>query len=254
MLFLTDPHVLQPGPCSRPHSSSSASVQLADTQLNSAVSSLLHSAHQYMAVALAPSSRSSYSSAWSTNSTFCAQNQISPTIFNQVHLLAFVAFLRDTLKPAPSTIRTHISGIQYQYCLMSITSTPMLSIPLVYMCAGMQPFSSHGAVLQGAGSPSEAYFPGLGPGLNALCRCISGSPAESEGTPGYNCSFTVHALCLACWLYPNSTLTLTGLGSSPRSSLLNISLFPGPCRYLSIPGLRSRASPLPQGRLLVTGT
>ncbi|MGH0135539.1 UNVERIFIED_CONTAM: hypothetical protein FKN15_019922 [Acipenser sinensis] len=56
------------------------------------------------------------------------------------------------------------------------------------------------------------------------CIPFPGSSTESEETPGHNCSFATHALCLACWLYPNPTLTLPGLGSSPCSGLLNISL------------------------------
>ncbi|MGH0138800.1 UNVERIFIED_CONTAM: hypothetical protein FKN15_019528 [Acipenser sinensis] len=41
--------------------------------------------------------------------------------------------LRDTLKLAPSTISMYISGIEYQYRLMSIPSPPLFSIPVIYL-------------------------------------------------------------------------------------------------------------------------
>ncbi|MGH0142198.1 UNVERIFIED_CONTAM: hypothetical protein FKN15_003971 [Acipenser sinensis] len=76
----------------------------------------LQSAQRYMAAALAPTTRSSYTTGWSTFSTFCTQNHIHPIPFNQDCIVAFIVHAID-LHLAPSTIKSYISGIQYSYRL-----------------------------------------------------------------------------------------------------------------------------------------
>ncbi|MGH0174572.1 UNVERIFIED_CONTAM: hypothetical protein FKN15_068334 [Acipenser sinensis] len=93
--------------CSLPYPS--PGVTSTNPGLNSSLSSLLSSAWQYMSVALAPSTISSYSTAWSAFSRFCAQNQISPTSFNQNWILAVIVYLRDILHLSPSSIKSLVS-------------------------------------------------------------------------------------------------------------------------------------------------
>ncbi|MGH0139541.1 UNVERIFIED_CONTAM: hypothetical protein FKN15_005459 [Acipenser sinensis] len=79
--------------------------------------------------ALAPSTRSSYSTAWSSFTNFCEQNRISYTSYNLQLLLAFIAHLRLSLRLAPSSIRCYLAGIQYQFRLQSIPSPLLSSVP-----------------------------------------------------------------------------------------------------------------------------
>ncbi|MGH0154667.1 UNVERIFIED_CONTAM: hypothetical protein FKN15_048037 [Acipenser sinensis] len=79
--------------------------------------------------ALAPSTRSSYSTAWSSFTNFCEQNQISYTSYNLQLLLAFIAHLRLSLRLAPSSIKMLPAGIQYQFRLQSIPSPLLSSVP-----------------------------------------------------------------------------------------------------------------------------
>lgn len=84
-----------------------------------------------MASALAPSTRSSYSTGWACYVTFCLQSRINPTPFNQDWIMAFIVHAKDSLHLAPATIRLYLSGIQHQFRLMSINSPTLLSIPAV---------------------------------------------------------------------------------------------------------------------------
>ncbi|MGH0160067.1 UNVERIFIED_CONTAM: hypothetical protein FKN15_053966 [Acipenser sinensis] len=79
--------------------------------------------------ALAPSTRSSYSTAWSSFTNFCEQNRISYTSYNLQLLLAFIAHLRLSLRLAPSSITCYLAGIQYQFRLQSIPSPLLSSVP-----------------------------------------------------------------------------------------------------------------------------
>ncbi|MGH0157107.1 UNVERIFIED_CONTAM: hypothetical protein FKN15_032860 [Acipenser sinensis] len=66
-----DPEVPQPCPRSRPQTSSRTTLQQNNIQLNNSLSVLLQSARGFMENALAPSTRSSYSTAWSSFTHFC---------------------------------------------------------------------------------------------------------------------------------------------------------------------------------------
>ncbi|MGH0128372.1 UNVERIFIED_CONTAM: hypothetical protein FKN15_000825 [Acipenser sinensis] len=79
--------------------------------------------------ALAPFTRSSYSTAWSSFTNFCEQNRISYTSYNLQLLLAFIAHLRLSLRLAPFSIRCYLAGIQYQFRLQSIPSPLLSSVP-----------------------------------------------------------------------------------------------------------------------------
>ncbi|MGH0152169.1 UNVERIFIED_CONTAM: hypothetical protein FKN15_033100 [Acipenser sinensis] len=64
-------------------------------------------------ITFTPSTRSSYSTAWSSFTTFCAQISISLTTFNLQHLLAFMTDLRLSLNLASSSSRNSLrSGVQ----------------------------------------------------------------------------------------------------------------------------------------------
>ncbi|MGH0173045.1 UNVERIFIED_CONTAM: hypothetical protein FKN15_064170 [Acipenser sinensis] len=84
-----------------------------------------------MLAALSPSTRSSYTTGWATFSTFCAQNRISPTPFNENWIIAFIVHAQDTLHLSPTSIKTYISWIQFYFRSMSIPSPTLLSIPAV---------------------------------------------------------------------------------------------------------------------------
>ncbi|MGH0176501.1 UNVERIFIED_CONTAM: hypothetical protein FKN15_004242 [Acipenser sinensis] len=84
-----------------------------------------------MSTALAPSSRASYSMAWSAFLTFCAHNRIHPIPFNQDRILAFIVHAKEFLHLSPASIKSYISGIQYHYRIMSVPSPIILSIPVV---------------------------------------------------------------------------------------------------------------------------
>ncbi|MGH0125648.1 UNVERIFIED_CONTAM: hypothetical protein FKN15_028200 [Acipenser sinensis] len=75
-------------------------------------------------IAFTLSTRSSYSTAWSSFTTFCAQISISLTTYNLQHLLAFMTDLRLTLNLAPSSIRNYLLGIQHQFLLRSPPFNP----------------------------------------------------------------------------------------------------------------------------------
>ncbi|MGH0130446.1 UNVERIFIED_CONTAM: hypothetical protein FKN15_001658 [Acipenser sinensis] len=84
-----------------------------------------------MSTALAPSSRASYSMAWSAFLTFCAHNRIHPIPFNQDRILAFIVHAMEFLHLSPASIKSYVSGIQYHYRIMSVPSLIILSIPVV---------------------------------------------------------------------------------------------------------------------------
>ncbi|RXM94362.1 hypothetical protein EOD39_18072 [Acipenser ruthenus] len=94
--------------------SPSPGVPSTNLGLNSSLSAVLCSAWQYMSVALAPSTNSSYSTAWSAFLD-----------------LAFIIYLRDILRLSPSSIKSCISSIQHFYWIMSIPAPALLSIPAV---------------------------------------------------------------------------------------------------------------------------
>ncbi|RXM95228.1 hypothetical protein EOD39_17113 [Acipenser ruthenus] len=89
------------------------------------VPGLLQSAHSFRDNAFAPSTRSSYSTTWSS----FTHNRISLTTYNLQHLLAFITYLRLSLNLAPSSIKNYLSGIQHQFCLQY--PSMLLSIPVV---------------------------------------------------------------------------------------------------------------------------
>ncbi|MGH0117687.1 UNVERIFIED_CONTAM: hypothetical protein FKN15_036867 [Acipenser sinensis] len=127
--IIEDPEVPQPGPRSRPQPSPRSTLQQDNIHLNNSISGLLQSARGFMENALAPSTHSSYSTAWSSFTQFCEQNRISYTSYNLQLLLAFIAHLRLSLRLAPSSIRCYLAGIQYQFRLQSIPSPLLSSVP-----------------------------------------------------------------------------------------------------------------------------
>ncbi|MGH0165420.1 UNVERIFIED_CONTAM: hypothetical protein FKN15_053480 [Acipenser sinensis] len=106
-------------------------VSSAASRLSSTLRNLLQYAQNYMSTALAPSSRASYSMAWSAFLTFCAHNRIHPIPFNQDRILAFIVHAKEFLHLSPASIKSYISGIQYHYRIMSVPSPIILSIPVV---------------------------------------------------------------------------------------------------------------------------
>ncbi|MGH0117662.1 UNVERIFIED_CONTAM: hypothetical protein FKN15_041854 [Acipenser sinensis] len=115
----------------RPIKFSDPTVSSAASRLNSTLRNLLQSAQNYMSTALAPSSRASYSTAWSAFLSFCAHNHIHPIPFNQDWILAFIVHAKESLHLSPASIKSYISGIQYHYRIMSVPSPTILSIPVV---------------------------------------------------------------------------------------------------------------------------
>ncbi|MGH0162466.1 UNVERIFIED_CONTAM: hypothetical protein FKN15_053334 [Acipenser sinensis] len=114
-----------------PKPSPDPTVSSAASRLSSTLRNLLQSAQNYMSTALAPSSRASYSTAWSAFLTFCAHNRIHPIPFNQDWILAFIVHAKESLHLSPASIKSYISGIQYHYRIMSVPSPIILSIPVV---------------------------------------------------------------------------------------------------------------------------
>ncbi|MGH0178108.1 UNVERIFIED_CONTAM: hypothetical protein FKN15_076393 [Acipenser sinensis] len=105
------PEVPQPNSRSRSQHAAGAFVQPANIQLNSTLSGLLQSARCFMESALAPSTRSAYSIAWSSFTTFYAQNRISHSISSTSWPLSHISVCHSTwlLPPQELPIRHPVS-------------------------------------------------------------------------------------------------------------------------------------------------
>ncbi|MGH0179492.1 UNVERIFIED_CONTAM: hypothetical protein FKN15_001741, partial [Acipenser sinensis] len=129
------PEVPRPNSRSRSQPAAGAFVQPANIQLNSTLSDLLQSSRCFMESALAPSTRSAYSTAWSSFTTGAYSTPSTPRIVSLTPSSApaglYISVSQSVSQTGSFLLRNNISGIQYQFRLQSLQALQQLKSPLL---------------------------------------------------------------------------------------------------------------------------